>query len=198
MTDCFMRFFKKIKIKIKIIIVLFISLLLVIGNTFTLSNERKIIINDVVISKNSDLYNLSFNQEVKLDYLIREAINKGIPLVFKLTLKVVKLNDIFPAKIIKKEVRYYEIEYKTLRKIYRIIDINEQRHEYKKMDEAIQKMLKIEGLEFSFVDEGMDYELWVNVSLERKKLPKPLQVNFFNQTWSINSGDSIHKIGTLD
>ena len=197
MTACFMRFFKKIKNKI-IIIVLLISLLLVIRNTFTLSNERKIIINDVVISKNSDLYNLSFNQEVKLDYLIREAINKGIPLVFKLTLKVVKLNDIFPAKIIKKEVRYYEIEYKTLRKIYRIIDINEQRHEYKKMDEAIQKMLKIEGLEFSFVDEGMDYELWVNVSLERKKLPKPLQVNFFNQTWSINSGDSIHKIGTLD
>ena len=197
MTACFMRFFKKIKNKI-IIIVLLISLLLVIMNTFTLSNERKIIINDVVISKNSDLYNLSFNQEVKLDYLIREAINKGIPLVFKLTLKVVKLNDIFPAKIIKKEVRYYEIEYKTLRKIYRIIDINEQRHEYKKMDEAIQKMLKIEGLEFSFVDEGMDYELWVNVSLERKKLPKPLQVNFFNQTWSINSGDSIHKIGTLD
>ena len=201
MTDCFMRFFKKIKIQIKIIIiiiVLFISLLLVIGNTFTLSNERKIIINDVVISKNSDLYNLSFNQEIKLDYLIREAINKAIPLVFKLTLKVVKLNEIFPAKTIKKEVRYYEIEYKTLRKIYRIIDINEQRHEYKKMDEAIQKMLKIEGLEFSFVDEGMDYELWVNVSLERKKLPKPLQVNFFNQTWSINSGDSIHKIGTLD
>ena len=197
MTACFMRFFKKIKNKI-IIIVLLISLLLVIRNTFTLSNERKIIINDVVISKNSDLYNLSFNQEVKLDYLIREAINKGIPLVFKLTLKVAKLNDIFPAKIIKKEVRYYEIEYKTLRKIYRIIDINEQRHEYKKMDEAIQKMLKIEGLEFSFVDEGMDYELWVNVSLERKKLPKPLQVNFFNQTWSINSGDSIHKIGTLD
>ena len=197
MTDCFMRFFKKIKIKI-IIIILLISLLLVIRNTFTLSNERKIIINDVVISKNSDLYNLSFNQEIKLDYLIREAINKGIPLVFKLTLKVAKLNDIFPAKIIKKEVRYYEIEYKTLRKIYRIIDINEQRHEYKKMDEAIQKMLKIEGLEFSFVDEGMDYELWVNVSLERKKLPKPLQVNFFNQTWSINSGDSIHKIGTLD
>ena len=74
-----------------------------IGNTFTLSDERKIIIKDVVISKNNNLYNLSFNQEVKLDYLIREAIDKGIPLVFKITLKVVKLNEIFQLKLLKKK-----------------------------------------------------------------------------------------------
>ena len=94
-----MPFFKKINI---IIIALFISLLIVKGNTFTVSDERKIIIKDVVISKNKNLYNLGFNQEVKLDYLIREAIDKGIPLVFKLTLKVVKLNEIIPNKTIKK------------------------------------------------------------------------------------------------
>jgi hypothetical protein len=189
-----MRFFKKINI----VIILSILLLLVIGNKFTVSDEQKIIIKDVVISKNDNLYNLSFNQEVKLDYLIREAIDKGIPLSFKVILKVVKLNEISPDKTIKKEVMYYQIEYKALRKIYRIVDINEQKHEYKIMDEAIQKMLKIEGLEFSFVDDGMDYELWVNVSLDRKKLPKPLQVNFINKTWSISSGNSMHKIGTLN
>jgi hypothetical protein len=111
---------------------------------------------------------------------------------------VVQLNEIFPTKIIKKQVMYYQIEYKTLRKIYRIVDINEQKHEYKTMEEAIQKMLKIEGLEFTFVDDGMNYELWINVSLERKKLPKPLQVNFINKTWSISSENSIHKIETLN
>ena len=190
-----MRFFKKINI---IIIVFSISLLLVVGNTFTLSDERKIIIKDVVISKNNNLYNLSFNQEIKLDYLIREAIDKGIPLMFKVTLKVVKLNEILLNKTIKNEVMYYQIEYKTLRKIYRIVDINKQIYEYEKIDEAIQKMLKIEGLEFTFVDDGMNYELWINVSLERKKLPKPLQVNFINKTWSISSENSIHKIGSLN
>jgi hypothetical protein len=192
--DYSMRFFKKNNI----IIALTILLLLVIGNVLTLSGEGKIIITDIVVDKKNNLYHLSFNQEVKWDYLIREAIDKGIPLAFKITLKVVKLNDIFPAKTIKKEVRHYQIEYKALRKIYRIVDINEQKHEYKIMDEAIQKMLKIEGLEFSFVDDGMDYELWVNVSLDRKKLPKPLQVNFINKTWSISSGNSMHKIGTLN
>ena len=191
-----MRFFKKINI---IIIVFSISLLLVVGNTFTLSDEHKIIIKDVVISKNNNLYNLSFNQEVKLDYLIREAIDKGIPLMFKVTLKVVKLNEILLNKTIKNEVMYYQIEYKALRKIYRIVDINEHKYEYKKMDEAIQKMLKIEGIEFTFVDDdGSDYELWINVSLERKKLPKPLQVNFINKTWSISSENSMHKIGSLN
>ena len=193
--DYSMRFFKKNNI----IIALTILLLLVIGNVLTLSGEGKIIITDIVVGKKNNLYHLSFNQEVKWDYLIREAIDKGIPLVFKLTLKVVKLNEIIPNKTIKKEVKYYQIEYKTLRKIYRIVDINEHKYEYKKMDEAIQKMLKIEGIEFTFVDdEGSDYELWINVSLERKKLPKPLQVNFFNQTWNMSSGKSIHKIGNLN
>ena len=152
--DYSMRFFKKNNI----IIALTISLLLVIGNVLTLSGEGKIIITDVVVGKKNNLYHLSFNQEAKWDYLIREAIDKGIPLTFKITLKVVKLNDIFPAKTIKKEVRYYQIEYKALRKIYRIYDINEQKYEYKNMDEAIQKMLKIEKFEFSFVDDEMNYE----------------------------------------
>ena len=192
--DYSMRFFKKNNI----IIALTISLLLVIGNVLTLSGEGKIIITDIVVDKKNNLYHLSFNQEVKWDYLIREAIDKGIPLAFKITLKVVKLNDIFPAKTIKKEVRHYQIEYKALRKIYRIYDINEQKYEYKNMDEAIQKMLKIEKFEFSFVDDEMNYELWLNVSLERKKLPKPLQVNIFNQTWNMSSGKSIHKIGNLN
>ena len=191
MTAYFMHFFKKIKI---IVISVAILLLVAMANKFTLSEDNKILIKDVVISKNNNLYNVSFNQEIKLDYLIKEAIDKGIPLVFKLTLKVVKLNEIFPAKTIKKEVRYYEIEYKTLRKIYRIIDINEEKYEYKNLDQAIQKMLKVENLEFSFVDDGMNYELWLNVSLEKKKLPKPLQVNFFNKTWSMSSGNSIHKM----
>jgi len=193
--DYSMRFFKKINI---IFASFFILLLIVIGDTFTFSDESKILIKDVVISKNNNFYNISFNQELKLDYLIREAIDKGIPLVFKLTLKVVKLDDIFPAKIIKKEVRYYQIEYKALRKIYRIYDINEQKHEYKNMDEAIQKMLQVKSLEFSFIDDGMNYELWLNAALERKKLPKPIQVNFFNKTWNIGSENSIHKIGNLN
>ena len=84
------------------------------------------------------------------------------------------------------------------KKIYKILDINEQKYEYKNMDEAIRKMLKIESLEFSFIDDGMHYELWLNASLERKKLPKPLQVNFFDSTWSMSSGNSIHKIGKLN
>jgi hypothetical protein len=56
----------------------------------------------------------------------------------------------------------------------------------------------VEDLEFSFVDKHMDYELWLNVSLERKKLPKPLQVNYFDRTWNMNSEKSIHKLGKLN
>jgi len=189
-----MRFFKKFNI----IIIIIISLSLVVVNMFTFPDENKILIKDVVISNNNNLHYISFNQEISLDYLIREAIDKGIPLVFKVTLKIVEINDIWPTKTIKREVRYYQIEYKALRKIYKIVDINGENYEYKNMDDAIQKILKVEDLEFSFVDKHMDYELWLNVSLERKKLPKPLQVNYFDRTWNMNSEKSIHKLGKLN
>ena len=192
--DYSMRFFKKFNI----IIIIIISLSLVVVNMFTFPDENKILIKDVVISNNNNLHYISFNQEISLDYLIREAIDKGIPLVFKVTLKVVEINDIWPTKTIKREVRYYQIRYKSLRKIYKIVDINGENYEYKNMDDAIQKILKVEDLEFSFVDKHMDYELWLNVSLERKKLPKPLQVNYFDRTWNMNSEKSIHKLGKLN
>ena len=190
--DYFMRFFKKFNI------IIIISLSLVVVNMFTFPYENKILIKDVVISNNNNLHYISFNQEISLDYLIREAIDKGIPLVFKVTLKVVEINDIWPTKTIKREVRYYQIRYKALREIYKIVDINGKNYEYKNMDDAIQKILKVEDLEFSFVDKHMDYELWLNVSLERKKLPKPLQVNYFDRTWNMNSEKSIHKLGKLN
>ena len=187
-----MRFFKKFNI------IIIISLSLVVVNMFTFPDENKILIKDVVISNNNNLHYISFNQEISLNYLIREAIDKGIPLVFKVTLKVVEINDIWPTKTIKREVRYYQIRYKALREIYKIVDINGKNYEYKNMDDAIQKILKVEDLEFSFVDKHMDYELWLNVSLERKKLPKPLQVNYFDRTWNMNPEKSIHKLGKLD
>ena len=187
-----MRFFKKFNI------IIIISFSLVVVNMFTFPYENKILIKDVVINNNNNLHYISFNQEISLDYLIREAIDKGIPLVFKVTLKVVEINDIWPTKTIKREVRYYQIKYKALRKIYKIVDINGENYEYKNMDDAIQKILKVEDLEFSFVDKHMDYELWLNVSLERKKLPKPLQVNYFDRTWDMNSEKSIHKLGKLN
>jgi hypothetical protein len=190
--DYSMRFFKKFNI------IIIISLSLVVVNIFTFPYENKILIKDVVINNNNNLHYISFNQEISLDYLIREAIDKGIPLVFKVTLKIVEINDIWPTKTIKREVRYYQIKYKALRKIYKIVDINGENYEYKNMDDAIQKILKVEDLEFSFVDKHMDYELWLNVSLERKKLPKPLQVNYFDRTWNMNSEKSIHKLGKLN
>ena len=68
-------------------------------------------------------------------------------------------------------------------------------YEFKNMDDAIKKMLKIENLEVSFIDKNLNYELWLNVTLERKKLPKPLQVNFFDSTWNIKSKKTTLKIG---
>ena len=189
MMVCFMRFFKKISI-----IATIFFILLLIMNRFSHPEENKILIKDVVINNSNNLNYISFNQEISLDYLIREAIDKGIPLVFKITLRIVEIHNILPTKTIKTEVSYYQIKYKALRKIYEIIDINGQNYENKDMQNAIKKMLKVENLEFTFNNDGKNYELWLNVVLERKKLPKPLQVNYFNRTWFMSSEKSIHKL----
>ncbi|MDC6484788.1 DUF4390 domain-containing protein [Methylophilaceae bacterium] len=184
--------------KINIIVIVIVILSIAITNTFTFSDKKKILIKDVLINKNIDSYFVSFDQEIHLDYLIIEAVDKGIPLVFKIVLKVVETNEVWPTKTIKREVMYYQIKYKALRKIYNVVDLYGKSYEYKNMDEAIKKMLKVENLKFSFIDKNKNYELWLNVSLERKKLPKPLQVNYFDTTWNIKSEKSIHKIGKLN
>ena len=178
--------------KISIIIIIIVSL--IIMDRLTYSEDNQILIKDVVIDKNKDVKEIKFNQEINFDSLIIKAIKKGIPLSFKVTLRVVKIDDIWPTKTILKKVGYYQIEYKALRKVYRIEDINGKNYEYKQIDEAIQKILKVEDFKFKFIDNHMNNKLWLNVELDRNKLPKPLQVNFFDRTWYMNSNKSIHQL----
>ena len=131
MTVYFMRYFKRISL---IILVALLSLILM--NLYSLP-DGKIVIKDMVLSKKNNInkykmpdYLISFNQEINFDYLIINAIDKGIPLVFKVVLRVAETNEIWPTKVIKKEIRYYQIEYKALRKIYKIVDINGKTYEY--------------------------------------------------------------------
>ena len=187
----FMHFFKKFSV---ILIVVSISLLII--DRFSYSEENEILIKDVVINDKENLKYINFNQEISLDHLITKAINKGIPLVFKVTVKIVEIKDIWLTKTVLKKVGYYQIEYKALRKVYKIKDINGNKYEYRFIDDAIQKISKVENLEFSFINKNKNknYELWLNVNLERKKLPKPLQVNYFDRTWNVKSNKSINKL----
>ena len=193
MTVYFMRSLKKIST-----IFIIISIVLVVLNILIYPDVNKIVIKDVVISNENGENYVSFNQDISLDFTIREAIDNGIPLAFKIRLDIVEKNDILPTKTIKREVRYYQIEYKSLRKIYKITDINDEKYEYKNMGEAIKKIIKVKNFKFSFIDRNLDYELWLTVSLDRKKLPKPLQVNYFDRTWFMTSEKSIHKLGNLN
>jgi len=188
----FMLFSRKISISISIIIIIIISLLIM--DRISISEKKEILIKDVEINNKENLKYVSFNQDINIDYLIRKAIDRGIPVVFKVTLRIVEINDIWPTKTVLKKIRYYQIKYKALRKVYKIKDINGKIYEYKLLNEAIQKISKVEDFEFSFIDNNMNYELWLNVALERKKLPKPIQVNYFDRTWYMNSNKSINKL----
>ena len=198
MTVYFMRYFKRINL---IVLVVLFSLILM--NEYSVPDER-IEIKDMKISKKDNInkykmpeYSVSFNQEINFNSQIINAINKGIPLVFKVVLKVAESNEIWPTKIIKKEIRYYQIQYKALRKIYKIIDINGKIYEYQNILDAFEKLSKVDAIQFTAAD-NKNYELWLNVSLDKKKLPKPLQVDYFATTWNMSSEKRIHKLGKLN
>ena len=188
-----MRYFRRISL-----IILVASISLIIMYKYS-SPDGKIIVKDIVISKKNNINNVDFKQEINFDYLIVNAINKGIPLVFKVTLGIAERNEFWPTKIIKKEIRYYQIEYKALRKIYKITDINGKKYEYKNIIDAVKKLSFVEGLQFTIVKNvNKDHELWLRVTLDKKKLPKPLQVNYFDTTWDMSSKKTIHKLGKLN
>ena len=198
MTVYFMRYFRRISL-----IVLVVLLPLILMNEYSLP-DGKILIKDIEISKKDNIniykmpdYSLNFHQELNFNYLIVNAINKGIPIVFKVVLRAAETNEIWPTKVIKKEIRYYQIEYKALRKIYKIVDINGKTYEYLNILDAFEKLSKVEGFRFTIAN-NKKYELWLNVSLDKKKLPKPLQVNYFDSTWNMSSEKKIHKLGKLN
>ena len=179
--------------KISIILIIIIGALLITDSLHD-TEENEILIKDVVINSTEGLKKINFNQEINFNPIVMKAIDRGIPLSFKVTLRVVEISDIWPNKTRLNKVGYYQIEYKSLRKVYKIRDINGNSYEYKYIDEAVQKILKVENFEFTFINDYENYELWLNVALDRKKLPKPLQVNYFDTTWYITSNKSIHKL----
>jgi len=198
MTVYFMRYFKRISL-----IILLALLSLILMNLYSLP-DGKIVIKNMVVSKKDNInkykmpdYSISFNQEINFSNLIINAIDKGIPLVFKVELRVAETNEIWPTKIIKKEIRYYQIEFKALREIYKTTDINGEIHEYQNILDAFEKLSKVEGFRFTAAN-NQNYELWLNISLDKKKLPKPLQVNYFDTTWNMSSEKKIHKLGKLN
>ena len=190
----FMRYLKKNR-------ALFFLFCCLLFSGFLFSEEKN---NDIKISnfnfiKTGKLYLVSFNQEFFFTDKIMEAIKKGIPFAFNIEIKVIRKFNFFWDQNIAKDDGEFEISYKSLRKVYIVKDINDERKEFRDITEALKYLSHIHkwSVELEIPDNQKDYFLILQIKLNRKKLPKPLQVDFFGKSWNIESDVFEYPLGIL-
>ena len=94
----------------------------------------------------------------------------------------------------------FSIKYKTLKQVYEIKDINNKKKEFIDLGEAIKSLNKVKDLYLNITTSANieDHYIVIKVKLDKKKLPKPLQVNFFDKSWNIESRKYEYWLGGLN
>jgi len=159
------------------------------GNLNAFEEEKNIKIKDFNFEKKENSYSISFVQQIKLSKTIRGAINKGIPFDFKIVCKVFIINNFWFDKKIHEVELSNRIKYKTLKKVYEIHGVRGGKKEFDDLDEAIKRLNVIKDWDLNFNNSSKinKYYITLKVKLDKKKLPKPLQVNLFDKSWNIES-----------
>ena len=184
MMAYFMYYLKSKKYIYAVLIIFLFS-----GNVNAFEGEKSIEIKDFSFKKNENSYSIEFVQKIKLSKKIKSAINKGIPFNFKIVCRVfIKNNFWFDEKIQQVEL-FYRIKYKTLKQVYEVHGVYGKKKEFNDLEEAIKSLNIVKDWDLNFKNKSNVYKYYIvlEVKLDKKKLPKPLQVNFFDKSWNIES-----------
>ncbi len=185
-----MHYFKKIRNKFTLICSILFSI-----NAFSM--EQKIEISDVKLNFFDGHYFLSYHQSISLLSEARVAASKGIPFNFLATAKILQNNKYgFRKKILSKEF-YFKLKYKSLLKKYMVSDIKGQKSFFDNIDDALKKLSYIKLIIGPSIElnEGT---LELKTKLDKKYLPKALQINFNNKSWDVESELTRIEIGRLN
>jgi hypothetical protein len=170
------------------------------ANLNAFEEEKSIEIKDFYFEKKEDSISIGFIQKITLSETIKSAINKGIPFDFKVVCKVLKRNNFWFDQKIQNFENSFSIKYKTLKQVYEIKDINNKKKEFNDLGEAIKTLNKVKDLDLNITTSPHieDHYIVIKVKLDKKKLPKPLQVNFFDKSWNIESRKYEYWLGGLN
>ncbi len=159
------------------------------GNINGFEGEKSIEIKDFSFKKNENSYSIEFVQKIKLSKKIKSAINKGIPFNFKIVCKVFSKNNFWFDEKIQQVELFYRIKYKALKKVYEVHGVYDKKKEFNALEEAIKSLNIVKDWNLNLKNKSNVYKYYIvlQVKLDKKKLPKPLQVNFFDKSWSIES-----------
>ena len=161
------------------------------------SFEQKIKINNIKLDFERGSYFLSYSQSISLLSEARDALSKGIPFNFLVAAKISQKNKYGFSRILMSNEFYFQLKYKSLLQKYMVSDMNDQKSYFISIDDALKKLSYIEKWNIGPSRELNEGTLELKTKLDKKYLPKALQINFNNKSWDIESNITKYKIGKI-
>ena len=192
MMDYFMRYLKKNSIKLAFITIIFFSI-------HANSMDQRIETKDIKLDFERGHYFLSYQQSIFLLSPAREALSRGIPFHFTIRAKISQKGKYgFISNLILSKESNFQLKYKNLLKKYMVSDINGQKSYFNKLEDALNKLSYIKKWNIGSSIELKEGTLELKTKLDKKYLPKALQINFNDKSWDVESNLIKYDIGKLN
>ena len=177
-------------------LLLFFTFISNLSLTFANINNQ-ISISQIRLENNQENILIDLKQSSQLPPKIIELLEKGIPIAFNLKIDLIKEEKYWFDKVLNQNNFIYQIKYFSLRKVFEVIDINGNKKIFENEQEAINNLLSDKEIIIKKYSHLNDTKLKIWVELDKKKLPKAIQVDIFNKSWDVGSNVIIFDMNKL-
>lgn len=143
------------------------------------------------LDRTDEGYRLSVIYKFDLNDELRNAVERGIPLFFTTDIQVVQERWYWLDKVITAKSWTKRITYNVLTQQYRVTIGNGQNYYFESIEDALYAIEQPAGWLVADKDDlqpGVTYQLSLRMYLNLEHLPKPFQVNAFNnKDWRLSS-----------
>ena len=160
------------------------------------SNDKLIKISNIKLDYEASNYWVSYDQHIPLSPDTLNAISKGIPLYFKVSVNIFE-NSYGFNKIKLSNKMYTKLKYKSLLRTYVITDIHGKKSYFENVDDALKKISHVDNLKIGQTSKMESGMLEIEIKLDKKYLPKALQINANSASWDLSSEVVKYNIGIL-
>jgi hypothetical protein len=138
-----------------------------------------------------NLYQLTADIDYTLSSTVNEALIKGVPLVWVVTIKV-KQEEFFIDMTLQEIMIRYQVQYHALLNLYSVKKNNKEVPDmFSSQAAALNFMSKIDGLaiiEKKFIQPDRRYYVAIKVAFIREALPVLLRpLSYFDSQWALSS-----------
>jgi len=138
------------------------------------------------------VYYLNARIDYKLSDKVIDALQKGVPIVFKVEIEISRVRDYIWNETITDLRQRYQLEYHALTKQYIVHNINSgSRHSFPSLNVALSVLGTIVDLPIvdkNLLETGQQYNARIRAELDIDKLPVPLRLlAYLTSGWSLSS-----------